>query len=115
MSKKPVRMCVACRERAEKEQLLRLVSRGGSLIVDQAGRAPGRGVYVHSRPSCVRRIAERGLCERAMRLPAGTLEEAQLRQLAGELWASLQLSTDGQSSQAGCGAEIRHGGRKVRL
>jgi predicted RNA-binding protein YlxR (DUF448 family) len=35
------------------------------VVVDLTGRAPGRGSWVHARPACLRRAAERGLARAA--------------------------------------------------
>ncbi|WP_093396071.1 YlxR family protein [Thermodesulforhabdus norvegica] len=49
---RPVRMCVVCRERRYKDELIRLaVDEDGMVVVDSEGRMPGRGAYVC--PGCV--------------------------------------------------------------
>ena len=47
MAKKiPMRMCVSCRERFAKKDLIRIVaSTDGTVQVDPTGRMPGRGAY----------------------------------------------------------------------
>ena len=43
----PLRTCVACGKKTEKEALVRLVARpDGAVEVDPSGKAPGRGAYV---------------------------------------------------------------------
>lgn len=65
MSKKPAkrvkhapqRTCVGCRETLAKRSLIRVVRTPTGLQIDLTGRIPGRGSYLHDRPSCW----ERGL------------------------------------------------------
>jgi len=53
----PVRQCVACRRRLEKDLLRRFVQQAGQWLEDPAQRAPGRGVYVCS-PECAQHVAK---------------------------------------------------------
>lgn len=59
----PVRMCVVCRRRFAKSQLLRHVpaldniSAGNGLVADEAQTRPGRGWYVCDDPACRERFA----------------------------------------------------------
>ena len=64
----PVRTCVGCREEGGKRALTRLV-RGpdGVVRADPAGRAPGRGAYLHADQACVDRARRRRALERALR------------------------------------------------
>jgi len=49
---KPQRMCVACRQSQDKKTLVRLVRTPEGVFVDQTGKMPGRGAYLHADPSC---------------------------------------------------------------
>ena len=43
----PVRMCVGCRERSAKKELIRIVrTPAGEIVADAAGKTPGRGAYI---------------------------------------------------------------------
>ena len=43
----PTRTCVVCRERRQKDDLLRIVrTPGGQVVFDKTGRLNGRGAYV---------------------------------------------------------------------
>ena len=53
----PQRTCVGCRETLAKRSLIRVVRTPTGLRVDPTGKVPGRGSYLHDRPSCW----ERGL------------------------------------------------------
>jgi predicted RNA-binding protein YlxR (DUF448 family) len=65
----PVRSCIACRERADKRDLIRVVrAPDGSVAVDTTGRMNGRGAYLHARQACWELALRRGTIERALRL-----------------------------------------------
>ena len=63
----PIRMCVGCRQRAPKAELLRLVWNGGP-VVDVDQREPGRGVYLHRDVECLERAVRRRSMGRALRI-----------------------------------------------
>ena len=63
----PIRMCVGCRRRAAKAELLRLVWNEGP-VVDVAQREPGRGVYLHRDVECLERAVRRRSMGRALRI-----------------------------------------------
>ncbi|WP_018466954.1 YlxR family protein [Calidithermus timidus] len=42
----PERMCVACRRRRPKRELLRIVLTAEGPVIDPTGKKPGRGAYV---------------------------------------------------------------------
>lgn len=48
----PVRTCLGCRNRNDKAQLIRLVARDGTIVVDPRQTFPGRGAYLHRQPEC---------------------------------------------------------------
>ena len=83
MPSQPVRTCVGCRERAAKQDLLRVVARGdGSsqvLVPDPDGRSPGRGAYLHRSTACLDSALRRRAFPRALRVP-GPLDAAGVRQ-----------------------------------
>ena len=64
----PVRTCVGCRERAPKQELLRVVAGEGALVPDPAGRAPGRGAHLHPKPECLALALRRRAFGRALRV-----------------------------------------------
>ncbi|WP_336659059.1 YlxR family protein [Leucobacter sp. USHLN153] len=63
-----VRTCVACRLRAPRTELLRVVLREGRLEVDDRGVLPGRGAWVHPTRECLDRAVTRGMFPRALRV-----------------------------------------------
>ena len=63
----PVRTCVACRLRASRGELLRVVLREGRLIPDDRAVLSGRGAWVHPSAECLRQAVSRGMILRALR------------------------------------------------
>lgn len=49
----PQRMCIICRVKTDKRDLLRIVNNPeDGLIIDPTGKKNGRGAYVDKQPSC---------------------------------------------------------------
>ena len=63
----PVRTCAGCRQRAGKRELVRIVAREGVGAVDPTQTAPGRGVYLHPRQSCLDQAVRRRSMGRLLR------------------------------------------------
>lgn len=61
----PVRMCCVCRERHEKNELLRVVKDGAGLKLDSAQKMQGRGAYICKNAECVGQAKKRRAFERA--------------------------------------------------
>ncbi|GAB2771696.1 YlxR family protein [Streptomyces chlorus] len=72
------RTCVGCRERAVKNELLRIVMIEGACVPDPRGTLPGRGAYVHPAPVCLDQAVRRRAFPRALRVP-GPLDVKALR------------------------------------
>ncbi|MDO5062331.1 MAG: YlxR family protein [Peptostreptococcaceae bacterium] len=52
----PQRKCVACNERGDKRQLIRIVkNKEGEIFLDPTGKANGRGTYIHLSKECIER------------------------------------------------------------
>jgi predicted RNA-binding protein YlxR (DUF448 family) len=49
----PQRTCVGCMRRDSKERMVRIVSRGDTLTLDEKGRMQGRGAYLHNHDRCI--------------------------------------------------------------
>jgi predicted RNA-binding protein YlxR (DUF448 family) len=60
-------MCVGCRGRAAKSDLIRLVARDGAAVVDQQQKQPGRGAYLHPRAACLEQAVKRRTLGHALR------------------------------------------------
>lgn len=67
MSKVTTRMCLSCRKRAPKNELLRFRWLNG-LVRDFEGNKGGRGVYLHDDDRCLKKPAEVGKWRKALRL-----------------------------------------------
>lgn len=77
----PIRMCLGCRLRAPKAELVRLAWSGGAVVVDPAQTLPGRGGYVH--PACGAVAAKRRALGHALRRAVDAQQaEAVLTRLA---------------------------------
>lgn len=75
----PERTCVGCRERAAKDELLRIVAIEGECVPDHRGTLPGRGAYVHPALVCLDLAVRRRAFPRALRAQ-GSLDTEALRQ-----------------------------------
>jgi len=74
------RMCVGCRERRPKRDLIRVVrSPAGDLEVDPSGSSPGRGAYVHPDEGCIDVALDRGGFARGLRVGLASEGAARLR------------------------------------
>ena len=61
----PQRMCVGCREKRDKKDLLRVVrTPEGQLVLDATGKKSGRGAYVCRDAQCLKKARK----SRAVRL-----------------------------------------------
>jgi uncharacterized protein len=72
-------MCVGCRGRAAKSDLLRLVVVEGAVVLDLRGRLPGRGASLHPDLGCLELAERRRAFPRAFRL-TGPLDMRMLRE-----------------------------------
>jgi len=78
---KPQRMCVACRQSQDKKTLVRLVRTPEGVFVDETGRLPGRGAYLHADPSCW----ESGMKKHLQKALRTTFSEEDLERLGAYL------------------------------
>ncbi|TRV73407.1 YlxR family protein [Streptomyces sp. 130] len=58
---------MGCRERAAKNELLRIVADGDACVPDPRGTLPGRGAYVHPVPDCLGLAVRRRAFPRAFK------------------------------------------------
>lgn len=62
----PQRMCAVCRERREKDELLRIAkSKNGKIDIDRDGKMQGRGMYICKNGECLINASKRRVIERA--------------------------------------------------
>ena len=64
----PIRTCVGCRQRASRNQLLRVVAVSNRLIPDEKSSLHGRGAWIHASVNCLTLAIERRAFGRALRL-----------------------------------------------
>ena len=72
------RTCVGCRVRAVKTDLVRVVLVDGRVTLEQRGRMPGRGAWLHPDAACLDLAERRRAFVRALR-PQGPVELSALR------------------------------------
>ncbi|MEX1376412.1 MAG: YlxR family protein [Eubacteriales bacterium] len=65
--KKPIRMCVGCRERFLKIDLIRVVrTPEGDVCIDKKGKMSGRGAYICKSPECLTKAYKTKALQRAL-------------------------------------------------
>lgn len=63
----PLRMCVGCRARDDKRNLLRVVrTPEQEVVIDPSGKRAGRGAYICPRVECLRKAVKSRALERAL-------------------------------------------------
>ena len=67
MGAAPARTCIGCRNRGDRNELLRLVQQGSTIVPDVEGRLPGRGAYLHPTLECLAVARKRRAYRRAFR------------------------------------------------
>ena len=87
--KKPVRQCVACREKREKPDLVRVVRQpDGTVALDARGKMSGRGAYLCKSTACLDKAVKSRALQRALEcdIPEQTLcsLREQLKEEAGD-------------------------------
>lgn len=78
--KVPVRMCIACRQRRDKKELLRFVrTPEANVIIDPTGKKSGRGAYLCLAEECLLRAIKNKSLERALKVPLDAETVAKLK------------------------------------
>ncbi|MET8612062.1 MULTISPECIES: YlxR family protein [Streptomyces] len=88
----PERTCVGCRERAAKNDLLRIVRSEDACVPDPRGTLPGRGAYLHPALVCLDQAVRRRALPRALRAP-GALDTKALRRHVEQATVAEQATT----------------------
>ncbi|MCR4418938.1 MAG: YlxR family protein [Clostridia bacterium] len=69
----PERMCVGCRAKRPKKELVRVVrTPEGQILVDATGKQAGRGAYICPEEACLNRAVKSKALERALGVPVQT-------------------------------------------
>ena len=102
------RSCVACREEADREQLVRLaLDPAGSVVVDYRGRLPGRGVWLHPSKGCAELLTKKpGVLRRSF----GTFSLGDVREM---LLFHVHHGIEGGLSQAAASGALLGGHDKL--
>lgn len=69
--KVPLRMCMACRERKEKKEMLRIVKNESGIHLDFSGKAQGRGAYLCNSEECLKKLLRYKLVNKTFSCDAG--------------------------------------------
>jgi len=75
------RRCLGCRKSDKVENLLRCVARNNQVIVDELGKEPGRGAWVHRNQECISQSLKTRAWGRALRLE-GKIQCSELETLS---------------------------------
>ena len=87
--RQPQRTCIGCREATTKRELVRVVRTPESrVVVDQTGKANGRGAYIHADRACWSRALSKDTLGRALRTALGSEDRVLLQAFAETLSAS---------------------------
>lgn len=63
----PQRTCMACQEKKDKRELVRIVrSPEGEISVDVTGKKPGRGAYICPNLECLNKVIKTKRLERSL-------------------------------------------------
>ncbi len=66
----PLRVCLGCREKIPKKDLVRLVrTPDNEVILDMTGKKPGRGAYLCLREECFKKAVKGKRLERNLQQP----------------------------------------------
>ena len=83
--KLPRRTCIACRQCLAKSELIRLTWHDGHLSFNELGSSKGRGAYVDRSASCILKLSNMKMLERAFRVKPGEIKKVEVEILIGEL------------------------------
>ncbi len=61
------RQCIVCRQRKNKNDLIRFVKQNNIIVVDYLNNANGRGCYVCKSEECVEKLEQKNLLNRAFK------------------------------------------------
>lgn len=88
--KQPQRMCVSCRTRRDKKDLVRVTLKDdGTLTVDPTGKLPGRGAYLCKDEKCIKTELKAHRISRGLN---AQMSEEELTKLSEEILKLCQTS-----------------------
>lgn len=69
VKKVPQRKCIACQDRDNKKELIRIVkNKEGHIFLDKTGKANGRGAYICNCSECLRKAIKSNALNRAFKM-----------------------------------------------
>ena len=78
--KVPLRRCVGCNEQKSKKEFIRVIrTPEGEILLDESGKANGRGVYLYPQKSCLQKARKAKRLERNLNVA-----------IPDEIWAILE-------------------------
>jgi predicted RNA-binding protein YlxR (DUF448 family) len=87
----PIRTCTGCGGRAPQRTLVRFVTTGGRLQLDERRSAPGRGAYLHRASDCwTAFVRRRGQIRSLRSSPPPSERERLVAMLAGDAAAKVE-------------------------
>lgn len=67
--KTPLRTCVGCHEKKEKKEMIRVVRTPDlKIVLDDTGKAPGRGAYICRQDGCFKKAIQNKALTRALQM-----------------------------------------------
>lgn len=86
---KPLRMCMVCRKRREKAELIRIVRTPEGAEIDSDGKKSGRGAYICRNKACAEQAQKRRCLERAFS-----------RQIDSSVYETLRRETEEEADES---------------
>jgi uncharacterized protein len=94
----PQRTCVGCREVLSKRSLVRIVRLPEAVVIDQTGKLPGRGAYLHDRRSCWER-GLKGSLAHALKTELSETDQVNLKAFMNALPEEAAMTEGGSAGQ----------------
>ena len=67
LKKQPQRTCMACNQKKDKKELLRIVkNKNGEILVDEQGKQEGRGAYICKNIDCLEKAIKNKRLENSL-------------------------------------------------
>ena len=68
MKKLPQRTCIACNQKKDKKELIRIViNKGNEIKIDKSGKQDGRGTYICNNIDCLEKAIKAKKIQRALK------------------------------------------------
>lgn len=96
----PQRTCVACRSTEAKRGMVRVVrAADGSVAIDETGKKPGRGAYIHKSRECWDKALKGKVLEYALKTAITTADKATLQAYGEALQSDEETVASSGSTQ----------------